>query len=88
METTTDEKRITLTWKTVVPVVISLLFFSNIVTGLIFNQEQNTEQIAYDNEKTTRKLKNQLKATEQLIYISELNMRIIRLEEHLKECEK
>jgi len=88
MEKTTDKHRLVLTWKTVVPVVFGLLIISNTVTGLIFTQEQNTEQITYDDKKNTRKLNNQLDKVRQLIYISELKMKIIRLEEHLKECEK
>ena len=55
---TTDEQKIILRWKVVIPVVISLLVVSNTFTRIVSTIEQNTYQIKYDNEASKRRIDN------------------------------
>ena len=84
---TTDQKKIILTWAKVLPMVAGLLLGTNTVTGLIFNQERNTEDIKYNMERADRKDKAQMEKTKQLLYISELKAEILHLQHELKEYE-
>lgn len=92
-DVTTDNQKIILTWAKVIPIVFGLLVVSNTVTGLVFNQERNTEQIRldrveylellqYNNGRSDRKDDAILKEIKQLIYISELESEIERLNRH------
>ena len=58
MVETTDEQKIILRWKVVIPVVISLLVVSNTFTRIVSTIEQNTYQIKYDNEASKRRIDN------------------------------
>ena len=55
---TTDEQKIILRWKVVIPVVISLLVISNTFTRIVSTIEQNTYQIKYDNDASKRRIDN------------------------------
>ena len=55
---TTDEQKIILRWKVVIPVVISLLVVSNTFTRIVSTIEQNTYQIEYDNDASKRRIDN------------------------------
>ena len=57
-EITTDEQKIILRWKVVIPVVISLLVISNTFTRIVSTIEQNTYQIQYDNDASKRRIDN------------------------------
>ena len=58
MVETTDEQKIILRWKVVIPVVISLLVISNTFTRIVSTIEQNTYQIKYDNDASKRRIDN------------------------------
>ena len=58
MVETTDEQKIILRWKVVIPVVISLLVISNTFTRIVSTIEQNTHEIEYQNEASKRRIKN------------------------------
>ena len=58
MVETTDEQKIILRWKVVIPVVISLLVVSNTFTRIVSTIEQNTYQIQYDNDASKRRIDN------------------------------
>ena len=58
MVETTDEQKIILRWKVVIPVVISLLVVSNTFTRIVSTIEQNTYQIEYDNDASKRRIDN------------------------------
>lgn len=86
-EQTTDEGMLKLRWRLAVPIIISLLIGSNGFTAYSYQIDENAKDVAYNEEKTARKLKNQLEKVEQLIYISELKAEIIHLKHELKEKE-
>ena len=81
-EYTTDEGIVKLRWKTVIPVVIGLLIATNTVTGLIFNQEKNTEDIDYNYKRGNRKDEAMMIEVKQLIQIARLEEQIESLKDH------
>jgi len=72
---TTDEQKIILRWKVVIPVVISLLVVSNTFTRIVSTIEQNTYQIQYDNEASKRRIDNadKIQALEFELILCKLN---------------
>jgi len=72
---TTDEQKIILRWKVVIPVVISLLVISNTFTRIVSTIEQNTYQIQYDNEASKRRIDNadKIQALEFELILCKLN---------------
>ena len=58
MVETTDEQKIILRWKVVIPVVVSLLLISNTFTRIVSTIEQNTHEIQYQNEASKRRINN------------------------------
>ncbi len=84
-EKTIVEKSFRLNLKIIVPVMFSLLVVSNGFTAYSYQIDENAKDIIYNEEKTARKLKNQLQKVEQLIYISELEAEILHLKYQLKE---
>ena len=72
---TTDEQKIILRWKVVIPVVISLLVVSNTFTRIVSTIEQNTYQIKYDNEASKRRIDNadRIQALEFELILCKLN---------------
>tara|TARA_R110000772_G_scaffold36098_4_gene86654 strand:+ start:9814 stop:10050 length:237 start_codon:yes stop_codon:yes gene_type:complete len=74
-EITTDEQKIILRWKVVIPVVISLLVISNTFTRIVSTIEQNTYQIEYDNQASKRRIENadRIQALEFEIILCKLN---------------
>ena len=75
MVETTDEQKIILRWKVVIPVVISLLVVSNTFTRIVSTIEQNTYQIQYDNEASKRRIDNadKIQALEFELILCKLN---------------
>ena len=75
MVETTDEQKIILRWKVVIPVVISLLVVSNTFTRIVSTIEQNTYQIKYDNEASKRRIDNadKIQALEFELILCKLN---------------
>ena len=75
MVETTDEQKIILRWKVVIPVVISLLVVSNTFTRIVSTIEQNTYQIQYDNEASKRRIDNadRIQALEFELILCKLN---------------
>jgi len=75
MVETTDEQKIILRWKVVIPVVISLLVVSNTFTRIVSTIEQNTYQIKYDNEASKRRIDNadRIQALEFELILCKLN---------------
>lgn len=88
MAVTTDQQRIVLTWKVFIPILLAALAVSNTATGFIFKIEQNEINVAYERERTDRKIESERKKTKQLIYISELESKIHELTKDLKECQE
>ena len=86
-ETTIDEKTISLKLKLAIPIMFSLLVVSNGFTAYSYQIDENAKDVLYNEEKTARKLKNQLEKVEQLIYISELKSEIKVLKKELKHIE-
>ena len=74
-EITTDEQKIILRWKVVIPVVISLLVISNTFTRIVSTIEQNTYQIEYDNDASKRRIDNadKIQALEFELILCKLN---------------
>tara|TARA_R110000772_G_scaffold9765_1_gene31841 strand:+ start:222 stop:458 length:237 start_codon:yes stop_codon:yes gene_type:complete len=74
-EITTDEQKIILRWKVVIPVVISLLVISNTFTRIVSTIEQNTYQIEYDNNASKRRIDNadKIQALEFELILCKLN---------------
>ena len=74
-EITTDEQKIILRWKVVIPVVISLLLVSNTFTRIVSTIEQNTYQIKYDNDASKRRIDNadKIQALEFELILCKLN---------------
>ena len=72
---TTDEQKIILRWKVVIPVVISLLLVSNTFTRIVSTIEQNTYQIKYDNDASKRRIDNadKIQALEFELILCKLN---------------
>ena len=72
---TTDEQKIILRWKAVIPVVISLLVISNTFTRIVSTIEQNTYQIKYDNDASKRRIDNadKIQALEFELILCKLN---------------
>ena len=72
---TTDEQKIILRWKVVIPVVISLLVISNTFTRIVSTIEQNTYQIEYDNNASKRRIDNadKIQALEFELILCKLN---------------
>jgi len=72
---TTDEQKIILRWKVVIPVVISLLVISNTFTRIVSTIEQNTYQIKYDNDASKRRIDNadKIQALEFELILCKLN---------------
>ena len=72
---TTDEQKIILRWKVVIPVVISLLVISNTFTRIVSTIEQNTYQIQYDNDASKRRIDNadKIQALEFELILCKLN---------------
>ena len=72
---TTDEEKIILRWKVVIPVVISLLVISNTFTRIVSTIEQNTYQIKYDNDASKRRIDNadKIQALEFELILCKLN---------------
>ncbi len=85
-ETTTDQGMLKLRWKLAIPIMFSLLVVSNGFTAYSYQIDENAKDIIYNEEKTARKLKNQLQKVEQLIYISELEAEILHLKYELKKA--
>ncbi len=85
-ETTTDQGMLKLRWKLAIPIMFSLLVVSNGFTAYSYQIDENAKDIIYNEEKTARKLKNQLQKVEQLIYISELEAEILHLKNELKKA--
>ena len=75
MVETTDEQKIILRWKVVIPVVISLLVISNTFTRIVSTIEQNTYQIKYDNDASKRRIDNadKIQALEFELILCKLN---------------
>ena len=61
--------------------LLSLIIGTNTGTGLIFNLEQNTQQIEYNKERSDRKLKSAIEK-------AKLELRIETLEKELEYCNK
>lgn len=57
----TGEKLFVMKWRNFVVMLASLIIGTNTFTGLIFNQDRNTEEIGYNKERSDRKLKNSIK---------------------------
>ena len=86
-ETTIDEKTISLKLKLAIPIMFSLLVVSNGFTAYSYQIDENAKDVLYNEEKTARKLKNQLEKVEQLIYNSELKSEIKVLKKERKHIE-
>lgn len=61
--------------------LFSLIVGTNTGTGLIFNQEQNTQQIEYNKDRSDRKLKSAIEK-------AKLELRIETLEKELEYCKE
>lgn len=70
--TTTDEKVFSMKWKAFLPLVFAVIITTNTATGLIFNQNKNTEDIEYNKKRADRRLKAAIELSE--------------LKQELKEC--
>jgi len=57
----TGEKMFVMKWRNFVVMLASLIIGTNTFTGLIFNQDKNTEDIEYNKTRADRKLKNSIK---------------------------
>ena len=80
-ETTTDEHIFSMRYRNFVLMLFSLVVGTNTGTGLIFNQEQNTQQIEYNKERSDRKLKTAIEK-------AKLELRIETLEKELEYCKE
>jgi len=56
VDVTSDERVFSMKWSKFIPMVLGLLLATNTVTGLVFNQEKNTDNIDYNDNKTGRKI--------------------------------
>ena len=81
MENTTDEHIFSMKYRNFVLMLFSLVVGTNTGTGLIFNQEQNTLKIEYNNERHDRKIKSAIEK-------AKLELRIETLEKELKYCKE
>lgn len=82
----TQEGFFTMRWKNFAVMIGSLLIGSNTVTGLIFNQEQNTFQIEYDRKRTDRKIENERERDEYILKIHTLEEQVRERDKELKNC--
>ena len=80
-EKTTDEHIFSMKYRNFVLMLFSLIVGTNTGTGLIFNQEQNTQQIEYNKDRSDRKL-------ESAIEKAKLELRIETLEKELEYCKE
>ena len=76
---TTDEHIFSMRYRNFVLMLFSIVVGTNTGTGLIFNQEQNTEQIEYNKERADRKIKSAIEK-------AKLELRIETLNKELKYC--
>jgi hypothetical protein len=89
METKTiDQQTFKMSWKVALFTLVAALGTSNTFTAYRYQIEENAMNVAYNEEKTNRKLKNQLEKVEQLIHISELKAEIIHLNHELEQCKE
>lgn len=79
---TTDEQKVSLKWKTVIPVVVAMMLGSNAFTAYKYQIDENKQDVIYNSERSDRKDKAVIVETKQLIYISELETEIKRLKRH------
>ena len=72
IDETTDEKVFSMKWKAFLPLVFGVIITTNTATGLIFNQNRNTEDIEYNKNRADRRLETAIELSE--------------LKQELKEC--
>ncbi len=77
---TTDEAIFSMRYKAFLPLLLGVIITTNTATGLIFNQNENTEQIDYNEEATKRRIKNAIQELEYQIEIKDLK-------KELTDCE-
>jgi beta-lactam-binding protein with PASTA domain len=76
----TDEKGVSIKLKVAISVAISLMVLSNTITVWVKNVEQNTIDIAYEEERTKRRIANAAKEQDYKIEIKDLKR-------DLRDCE-
>lgn len=73
----TGDKKFIMSYSKLVPLAVGLVVFTNTVSLLIYNQQQNSDNIVYNVSAEKRRLKNAIKEQDYLHKIEHLEKELI-----------
>ncbi len=75
-------------WRNFVVMLGSIIIGTNTFTGFIFNQQQNTQQISYNKERSDRKIERQMEDFKTMLETSRLEEQIRERDKEIKELNR